>query len=49
MTKEKGDEFRSSTVLNTRRRIAAKTYLEESKSDERTVAVTHPRVDRWDP
>ena len=35
-----GDEFRSSTVPNTRRRIVTKTSLEEDKSDERTVAVT---------
>ena len=36
---EKGDEFRSSTVPNTRRRIARKTQVEENKSDERKVAV----------
>ena len=35
-----GDEFRSSAVPNTRRRIATTTSLEENKSDERTVAVT---------
>ena len=35
-----GDEFRSSAVPNTRRRIATTTSLEENKSDEGTVAVT---------
>ena len=41
MTKEKREmNCRSSTVPNTRRRIATKTSLEENKSDERTVAVT---------
>ena len=34
------DESRSSTEPNTRRRIATKTSMEESRSDETTVAVT---------
>ena len=47
---EEGDEFRSSTVPNTRRRLVTNTSLEENKSDEKTVAETdHPRVVRWDP
>ena len=37
---EEGDEFRSSTVPNARRRIVTKTPLEENKCDVRTVAVT---------
>ena len=37
---EQGDEFRSSTEPNTKRRIATKTTLEECKSDERAVVVT---------
>ena len=37
---EEGDEFRSSTVPSTRRRIVTKTPLEENKGDESTVAVT---------
>ena len=35
-----GDKFRSSTVPNTRRRIATKTPLEVNNCDKRTVAVT---------
>ena len=34
------DESRSSTEPNTRRRVTTKTPLEESKRDERAVAVT---------
>ena len=37
---EEGDEVRSSTAPNIRRRIATKTSPEENTSDERTVAVT---------
>ena len=37
---EEGDEFRSSTVPITRRRMATKTLLEEKNSDEKTLAVT---------
>ena len=42
MSKEKRDESRSSKAQNTRRRIAPNTSIEESKGDERTVAVTKP-------
>ena len=37
---EEGDEFRTSTVPNTRRRIVTKTPLEGDQGNERTVAVT---------
>ena len=37
---DEGEEFRSSTVPNTRRCIVTKTSLEEDNSDEKTVAVT---------
>ena len=40
MKGEEGDELKSSTVPNTRRRIVTETPLEENKSDERTVAVS---------
>ena len=42
---EEGDEFRSSTVPNSRRRIVTKTPLEENKSDEGTMAA--PPRSRW--
>ena len=37
---EEEDEFRCSTVPNTRRRIVTKTPLKENKGDEGTMAVT---------
>ena len=41
VTKEwRGDESKSSAEPNNSRRIATKTSLEESKSDERALAVT---------
>ena len=45
----KRDESRSSTEPNTRRILTTKTPVEESKSYEREVAVTTPRVVRWGP